>query len=229
VTATRFDGPRAFVVTFERVDPLWTIDLSKPAEPRALGHLEIPGFVDHLEPRVRARSQRGRHIVAGDRLLAVTGGLRGGPQSILVLPATYRFRNVPATSFSPFAARAMALGRGPSAAVRQCEARGSRAFGIGGLPGFGVCATSAHEESDDAAAPREAAALVEANACHGDRAPGAIPGRPCGAPQPPQRQVMPPSPPRHWQNTKPPRPASVRPKHIEFAPVQAWPCGLSGH
>lgn len=51
VTATRFDGPRAFVVTFERVDPLWTIDLSKPEQPRAVGHLEIPGFVDHLEPR----------------------------------------------------------------------------------------------------------------------------------------------------------------------------------
>jgi hypothetical protein len=51
VTAVRFDGARAFVVTFQRQDPLFTIDLADPAKPRVAGMLEAPGWLDHLEPR----------------------------------------------------------------------------------------------------------------------------------------------------------------------------------
>lgn len=49
--SVRFDGPRAYAITFERTDPLFTIDLSDPATPRQVGELEIPGFVYHMEPR----------------------------------------------------------------------------------------------------------------------------------------------------------------------------------
>jgi hypothetical protein len=47
--SVRFHGQQAFVVTFGPIggvwiDPLWTIDLSEPAEPRVMGELEIPGF-----------------------------------------------------------------------------------------------------------------------------------------------------------------------------------------
>ncbi|MDD9967415.1 MAG: beta-propeller domain-containing protein, partial [Myxococcales bacterium] len=49
--AVRFDGPRAYAITFERTDPFFTIDLSDPAAPRQVGELEIPGFVYHMETR----------------------------------------------------------------------------------------------------------------------------------------------------------------------------------
>lgn len=49
--AARFDGPRGYVVTFLRVDPLFVIDLRDPANPAVSGHLVVPGFSTHLEPR----------------------------------------------------------------------------------------------------------------------------------------------------------------------------------
>lgn len=56
--ATRFDGPRAYVVTYLVVDPLFVLDLSDPAAPELLGALEVPGYSTHIEPR-------------GDRLIAL--------------------------------------------------------------------------------------------------------------------------------------------------------------
>jgi hypothetical protein len=56
--AVRFDGPRGYVVTFLRVDPLFVLDLRDPANPQVAGFLEVPGFSTHIEPR-------------GDRLIAV--------------------------------------------------------------------------------------------------------------------------------------------------------------
>ncbi len=50
-TATRFDGPRAYIVTFERTDPLWTIDLTNPERPFVAGQLQTPGWLDYIEPR----------------------------------------------------------------------------------------------------------------------------------------------------------------------------------
>lgn len=49
--SVRFDGPRAYAVSFERVDPLFTIDLSDPALPIQKGELEMPGFLYYMEPR----------------------------------------------------------------------------------------------------------------------------------------------------------------------------------
>lgn len=56
--ATRFDGARAYVVTFLVVDPLFVLDLSDPAAPALLGALEVPGYSTHIEAR-------------GDRLIAL--------------------------------------------------------------------------------------------------------------------------------------------------------------
>ncbi len=56
--SARFDGDRAYAITAERTDPLFTIDLSDPSDPKQIGALEIPGWVYHLEPR-------------GDRILAL--------------------------------------------------------------------------------------------------------------------------------------------------------------
>jgi hypothetical protein len=49
--ATRFAGPRAYVVTYLRVDPLWVLDLSNPASPTVAGELKVPGYSQYIEPR----------------------------------------------------------------------------------------------------------------------------------------------------------------------------------
>ncbi len=56
--ATRFDGARAYVVTYLIIDPLFVLDLSDPANPIVLGELEVPGYSTHIETQ-------------GDRLIAL--------------------------------------------------------------------------------------------------------------------------------------------------------------
>ena len=48
--AARFSGDRAYLVTFQRVDPLFVIGLENPQNPRVLGQLVIPGVSDYLQP-----------------------------------------------------------------------------------------------------------------------------------------------------------------------------------
>jgi len=48
--ATRFDGDKAYIVTFFRVDPLWVVDLSDPANPTISGELEVPGWSTYIQP-----------------------------------------------------------------------------------------------------------------------------------------------------------------------------------
>ncbi|MDB4992944.1 MAG: hypothetical protein JWM74_376, partial [Myxococcaceae bacterium] len=54
----RFDTDRAYAITYNQTDPLFTIDLRDPSKPQQMGELEMPGFMFHLEPR-------------GDRLLGL--------------------------------------------------------------------------------------------------------------------------------------------------------------
>ncbi len=42
--ATQFTEDRAYIVTFEQVDPLWVIDLADPAHPVIAGELVVPGY-----------------------------------------------------------------------------------------------------------------------------------------------------------------------------------------
>ncbi len=46
----RFLGDVAYAVTFERIDPLYAIDLSNPSDPFIAGELEVTGFSDFLHP-----------------------------------------------------------------------------------------------------------------------------------------------------------------------------------
>ena len=48
--AARFLGERGFLVTFERIDPLFALDLSDPTQPKVVGELEIPGYSEYLHP-----------------------------------------------------------------------------------------------------------------------------------------------------------------------------------
>jgi hypothetical protein len=56
--ATRFDGTRAYAVTFLQVDPLWIIDLADPSHPAVVGEVEVPGWSTYIRP-------------LGDRLVTV--------------------------------------------------------------------------------------------------------------------------------------------------------------
>ena len=56
--ATRFDGPRAYIVTYLTQDPLFVVDLSDPANPVFAGQLVLPGWSTYIEPQ-------------GDRLIAL--------------------------------------------------------------------------------------------------------------------------------------------------------------
>lgn len=49
IYAARFIGERGFLVTFRRVDPLFTLDLSDPENPQIVGELKVPGFSDHIQ------------------------------------------------------------------------------------------------------------------------------------------------------------------------------------
>jgi inhibitor of cysteine peptidase len=48
--SARFLGERGFLVTFRRIDPLFTLDLSDPTDPEIKGELKIPGYSDYLHP-----------------------------------------------------------------------------------------------------------------------------------------------------------------------------------
>jgi hypothetical protein len=89
--ATRFDGNKLYVVTFETVDPLFVVDLSDPAAPSVLGHIEIPGWSTYLEPH-------------GNRLLAV--GVEDGKVTVSVFDVT--------DPAQPSLASRVALGEGNS-------------------------------------------------------------------------------------------------------------------
>ncbi len=50
IYAVRFIGKRGFLVTFVKVDPLFTLDLSDPAAPKVAGELKVPGFSEYIHP-----------------------------------------------------------------------------------------------------------------------------------------------------------------------------------
>lgn len=50
IQAARFIGDRGFVVTFEQIDPLFTLDLSDPTNPQIIGELKVPGFSTFIVP-----------------------------------------------------------------------------------------------------------------------------------------------------------------------------------
>ena len=50
VFAARMMGDKGYVVTFEQTDPLFTFDLSDPANPKLTGELKINGFSSYIHP-----------------------------------------------------------------------------------------------------------------------------------------------------------------------------------
>ncbi|HML00370.1 MAG TPA: beta-propeller domain-containing protein [Acidimicrobiales bacterium] len=50
IYAVRFEGPLAYVVTFNQTDPLYVVDLSNPTAPQLAGQLPLTGYSSFLEP-----------------------------------------------------------------------------------------------------------------------------------------------------------------------------------
>lgn len=50
IYSARFMGPKGYLVTFKKVDPFFTLDLSLSTDPKVVGKLKIPGFSDYLHP-----------------------------------------------------------------------------------------------------------------------------------------------------------------------------------
>tara|TARA_B110000444_G_scaffold54421_2_gene50549 strand:+ start:73594 stop:75912 length:2319 start_codon:yes stop_codon:yes gene_type:complete len=50
IWSARFIGERAYLVTFQNIDPLWVIDLSEPSNLTILGELEVPGVSTYIHP-----------------------------------------------------------------------------------------------------------------------------------------------------------------------------------
>ena len=48
IKSCRFMGDIGYIVTFRNTDPLFTVDLSDPADPKILSELTIPGFSEYL-------------------------------------------------------------------------------------------------------------------------------------------------------------------------------------
>jgi uncharacterized secreted protein with C-terminal beta-propeller domain len=59
IYSVRFIGDVGYVVTFRQIDPLYTIGLADPTQPKVLGELELLGYSAYLHP------------IAGDVLLGV--------------------------------------------------------------------------------------------------------------------------------------------------------------
>ena len=59
VYSVRFDEELLYVVTFERIDPMYKIDVSDPSNPVVLGQLEEPGVSDYM------------HIITDNLMLSI--------------------------------------------------------------------------------------------------------------------------------------------------------------
>ncbi len=50
IYSARFMGDKGYLVTFKKVDPFFTLDLTDPENPKIIGQLKIPGYSDYLHP-----------------------------------------------------------------------------------------------------------------------------------------------------------------------------------
>ncbi|MGN1267853.1 MAG: beta-propeller domain-containing protein [Dorea sp.] len=103
IYSARFMGDIGYFVTFKEIDPLFTVDLSNPEEPKIIGKLKIPGFSEYL------------HFYGEDKLLGIgmnadekTGTTEGVKISMFDISdktdvkeeATYVLKNVYSTDVS---------------------------------------------------------------------------------------------------------------------------------
>jgi uncharacterized secreted protein with C-terminal beta-propeller domain len=59
IYSMRFDRDRGYMVTFRQTDPLFSLDLSDPTDPKIAGEIHVTGFSTYI------------HLLEGDRLLTI--------------------------------------------------------------------------------------------------------------------------------------------------------------
>jgi hypothetical protein len=112
VYGVQFVGPRAYVVTFRRVDPLYVVDASNPADPKITGELEMPGFSDYLYPM-------GENLLLGIGKDATVAGRLGGVKLALM--------NV-SDPASPTIVNSIVIGKAGSGSALDSSAHGVNIF-----------------------------------------------------------------------------------------------------
>ena len=70
--SVRFDRDAAYAITYERKDPLFTLDLKDPAQPRQLAEIQMSGWIDYIEPKADHLVALGHDDVNGMTTLAVS-------------------------------------------------------------------------------------------------------------------------------------------------------------
>lgn len=55
IWSARFTETKGYLVTFRNMDPLWTVDLSDPANPAIIGKLDVPGVSTYIHPLSESR------------------------------------------------------------------------------------------------------------------------------------------------------------------------------
>ncbi len=125
IRSVRFLGDRAYVVTFERVDPLFVLDLSDPRHPRRAGALELTGYSSFLQPLTGGR------LLGVGRDIGPDGADRGLQLSLLdvgdpsrprlldrvVLPASWSPVETDPQAFTLAGTQAVLPVQGPSVGV----------------------------------------------------------------------------------------------------------------
>lgn len=55
IRSVRYVGNMAYIVTFKKTDPLFSIDMTNPLAPKMLGELKVPGFSVYMHPVAAGR------------------------------------------------------------------------------------------------------------------------------------------------------------------------------
>ncbi len=50
IYAVRYNGDRGYIVTYQKTDPLYVVDLTNPTQPKVTGELHVEGYSDYLHP-----------------------------------------------------------------------------------------------------------------------------------------------------------------------------------
>ena len=140
IYAVRFAGEAGYVVTFRQVDPLYTIDLSRPVAPRVVGELKILGYSAYLHPI-------GDDLLLGlGRDASERGTLRGTQLSLFDVSDLARPRRLHQRRWATARARRRSMTTTPSCGGRRRSSRWCRcsrstagaARWFTGAIGFGV-------------------------------------------------------------------------------------------
>lgn len=90
IYSVRFKGEKAVIVTYFNMDPLYVLDLSKPAKPQIISELEIPGVSDYLH----FLTVKDDYVFAVGRKQSDSWGLNGIKVSLFDISGTEAAREV---------------------------------------------------------------------------------------------------------------------------------------